>query len=286
MSFTTQPVLIGTNARLFASNWRPALEEVAFAGESGFAAMQFHGQPDGLGAEQLGAPVAAIGTALRDAGIAPVMEILMFLDGAGRHESGRMPLEIFQANLPAIAALGCVHVHWHMAIRQAVPQANVDSLELSLVAQLREAVELAADHGFRLAFEHNEVAVRPLNTPERAAALLAAVPGLGLVWDLNHASPEQVEGYAALASRITMLHVADTPLPEINHHLPLGMGTIDFPRYLRPLLAAGFAGPAILEIGGLPKSGGYGRDTDAALVDSQLRLAAALLLAGDTKAEL
>jgi L-ribulose-5-phosphate 3-epimerase len=42
------------------------------------------------------------------------------------------------------------------------------------------------------------------------------------------------------------------------------------------LAAAGFAGPAILEIGGLPKSGGYGRDTDEALNKSRQRLHAYL----------
>jgi sugar phosphate isomerase/epimerase len=73
-----------------------------------------------------------------------------------------------------------------------------------------------------------------------------------------------------------MLHVADTRLPEVNEHLPLGLGTAPLAEYLAVLAAAHFAGPAILEIGGLPKSGGYGRDTDEALVDSRKRLAALL----------
>jgi L-ribulose-5-phosphate 3-epimerase len=61
--------------------------------------------------------------------------------------------------------------------------------------------------------------------------------------------------------------------------LPLGLGTVDFTTYCRALLARGFHGPAILEIGGLPVSGGYGRDTDAALIDSRARLHAALATA-------
>lgn len=70
---------------------------------------------------------------------------------------------------------------------------------------------------------------------------------------------------------MTMLHVADTPLPAVNHHLPLGLGTIDFPAYFAALLSRGCRGPAILEIGGLPHSGGYGRDTDDALIESLRR---------------
>ena len=40
----------------------------------------------------------------------------------------------------------------------------------------------------------------------------------------------------------------------------------------RALIDGGFCGSVILEIGGLPKSGGYGRDTDQALIDSHQRL--------------
>lgn len=274
-------MLIGTNARLFPSNWRPALDEVEFARRNGFRAIQFHGQPNGLSAAQLGAEPSVVGEALRDARLAPVMEILMFVDGDGRQESGRTPLEIFTTNLPAIGALGCVHVHWHLALRQqsTYTQVQIDMLEAALIPQIGEAVTIASAHGFRFAIEHNSLEARPFHTPDRVAMLLEAIPGLGLVWDLNHAAPEQVDGYLALARRISMLHVGDTPLPEVNYHLPLGLGNIDFPHYLAGLLTAGFDGPAILEIGGLAKSGGYGRDTDEALVDSQSVLLAALEVA-------
>tara|TARA_Y100000588_G_scaffold291228_1_gene310242 strand:+ start:1274 stop:1450 length:177 start_codon:yes stop_codon:yes gene_type:complete len=49
----------------------------------------------------------------------------------------------------------------------------------------------------------------------------------------------------------------------------LGQGNIDFPSYFQHLQANGFRGPAIFEIGGLPKSGGFGRDTDEALITSR-----------------
>ncbi len=78
---------------------------------------------------------------------------------------------------------------------------------------------------------------------------------------------------------MTMLHVADTPLPAVNYHLPLGLGSIDVTAYCRTLLVRDFQGPAILEIGGLPQSGGFGRDTDAALIDSRERLDAAIIVA-------
>jgi len=131
-------------------------------------------------------------------------------------------------------------------------------------------------HGFRFGFEHNEPRGGLYATPERCAALLDAVPGLGFVWDTNHTAPEHLGGFLALIPRMTMLHVSDTRLPTVNDHYPLGMGAMDFPAYCRPLIAGGFSGPAIFEIGGLPQSGGYGRDTDDALIDSLHRLTAAI----------
>lgn len=134
---------------------------------------------------------------------------------------------------------------------------------------------LATAHGFRFGFEHNEPRICLCATPERCAAILDAVPGLGFVWDMNHTAPEHLRGFVALTPRMTMLHVSDTRLPTVNDHYPLGMGAIDFPTYCRAVLRGGFDGPAILEIGGLPHSGGYGRDADAALTDSLQRLQAA-----------
>lgn len=268
----TQPhLLFGLNYRDFPQNWRPAHEEIAFARTHGFAAMQFHGREQGLSDAELGASATAVGADLTAARIVPVMEIIVRVDEAGRTAKGSTPIEILRANLPAITALGCRCVHWHL-----VPQAEADSaiwqeLERALVPQLAAGVALGAAHGFRFGIEHNEPALPLFPTPERCATALAAVPSLGFVWDLNHTAPEQLDGYLALTDQMTMLHVADTPLPAVNHHLPIGLGTLDFAARFAALRARHFTGPAILEIGGLPLSGGYGRDTDQALVESLRR---------------
>jgi sugar phosphate isomerase/epimerase len=272
-------IQIGINARLFPSNWRPALQEIAFAHKSGFTSIQLPGPEQGLDAERLGAPPAEVGAALRDAGIQPVMEMVVRMDATGRTHSGSAPLDLLRANLPAIQALGCYAVHWHMVVVPPLNDADNQALEQMLAPEFVAAVALAETHGFRFGVEHNEPALKLFATPESCAALLDRVPGLGFVWDLNHTTPDTLAKFLDLTSRMTTLHVADTPLPEPNHHLPVGMGTIDFAAYFRELLARGFAGPAILEIGGLPKSGGYGRDTDAALIDSGMQLRAAIATA-------
>lgn len=269
-------IRIGMNARQFPGNWRPASAEITFARSVGFVALQFQGPEPGLTPERLGEPFAVVAAALAAARIEAVMEMVVRVDAAGRTASGLSPLDVLERNLPAIAALPCTCAHWHLVPLAPEEDATLHALEDDLQPQFAAAVAHATRHGFRFGFEHNEPRVGLCATPERCAAILDAVPGLGFVWDTNHTAPKHLAGFLALLPRTTMLHVSDTRLPTVNDHYPLGMGAIDFPAYCRAVTASGFSGPAILEIDGLPQSGGYGRDTDEALVDSLHRLAAAL----------
>lgn len=275
----TSPIRIGMNARQFPGNWRPASVEIAFARSAGFGALQFQGQEPGLTPERLGESFAVVAGALVAAGIETAMEIIVRVDATGRITSGLTPLAVLERNLSAIDALPCTCVHWHLVPLAPESEATLHALEHDLVPQFAAGVAHARAHGFRFAFEHNEPRIGLCATPERCAALLDAVPGLGFVWDTNHTAPEHLDGFLALIPRMTMLHVSDTRLPTVNDHYPLGMGAIDFPAYCRALIADGFVGPAILEIGGLPQSGGYGRDTDDALIDSLHRLQEAIGIA-------
>lgn len=268
----TDNLVIGLNGRFFPANWRPALTEIEFAATHGFAAIQFRHHPDGLSADHLGAPLDVVGQALRDHHITAVMEIVPAIDAHGITRLGRTPLELLTVNLPAIQSLGCRCVHLHFVPMQTVMSHELADLETRLLAQLVEAARLGREQGFLLGLEHNEPAIPLFNTPYACATALAAVPDLYFVWDFNHTHPDDIPGFKALIPRVSLLHIADTPLPETNHHLPLGEGSVDLLDYCRALRDADFSGPAILEIGGLPKSGGYGRDTDTALIQSCQRL--------------
>lgn len=266
---------IGMNARLFPNNWRPAHAEIDFAARHGFRALQFPGPPLGLDAQRLGAPALEVGRDLRRSGLTAVMEMPILMKGPdGRTREGCTPLEVLRNNLPAIVALGCVCVHWHLVLHYPEGIADGPAFEAGLVETLAEAVRLANAEGFRFGIEHNEADWAPFRDAASCRAALAAVPELGLVHDVNHATPAELPAYLALAPRVQMLHVSDTPLPEVNHHLPIGQGAIDFAAIFAVMGRAGVRGPAILEIGGQPKSGGWGKDSDAALIESLARLAA------------
>lgn len=264
---------IGFNARLFPNNWRPALQEIAFGAQHGFAAIQFPGIERGCSEAFLGASYADVRQALELGQITPVMEIVARLGLDGHTNDGLTPLDLLTNNLPAVIGLGCACVHWHMVVPLDTTDEQALAFEKSMIPQFQQGVALASQHGFKFGIEHNEISWHPFKTPAACARVLTSVPGLHFVWDLNHTVPEALDGYLALTPRMSMLHVSDTPLPTVNHHLPIGLGSIDFAHYFGELARRGFSGPGILEIGGLPKSGGYGRDTDQALIASLAALA-------------
>ncbi|GER81890.1 hypothetical protein KTAU_05280 [Thermogemmatispora aurantia] len=271
------PMQIGMVARLFPSHWRPLREEIAFARSCGFQWLQLRGSETGLSEQTLGDSFETVAAALQGSGLACVLEITLPLTAAGTTPSGATLATVLAANLPAIRRLPCSRVHFHLTASPSSPDA-LQALEERLAPALQEALALATSQTppFLLGIEHNEPAAAPFARPDRCAWLLEQVPELGFVWDINHTLPEALPDYLALTPRMILIHVSDTPLPQLNYHLPLGLGTLDIEGYCEELLARGFAGPAILEIGGTPRSGGFGRDSDEALQASAQRLRAAI----------
>ena len=267
----TSPIQIGMNGRFFPGNWRSARDEIVFAKMAGFDCIQFPGTLSGLDVRRLGDPLDVVGVALRRARITAVMEMVVPLYGDGLTAEGALPLAVLHTNLQAIQALNCTHVHWHVVMAESMTAIELRDLERQLIPQMAAAVALAREHRFIFGFEHNSADVPLFHRPEMCADLLTAVPGLGFVWDFNHTAEADFAAFAALAPRLGMLHVSDTLWPDVNHHLPLGQGSLDFAKFLQHLLAVNYSGPAILEIGGLPKSGGYGCDTNEALINSRTR---------------
>jgi sugar phosphate isomerase/epimerase len=136
-----------------------------------------------------------------------------------------------RANLQALKALGARRVHVH-----PVPgAAHIDAraLEVELEAQSEEGCKLAESEGLILGVERNAPEHRLLIEPDTCARLLEAVPALSFVWDLNHTEAEHVEAFQALSHRLSLVHASDTPLPNTNHHLPIGRGNVDFQRASR-----------------------------------------------------
>lgn len=243
--------------RSTGGNWRPPAQEIAFAAGAGFDTLQIQGRRAGELEDELGIDAAELGALFDDAGVEPALEMLVRHEG----EPGTFARAL-EANLAAIEAIGILRVHIH-------PVGGPEGLP-HLVDDYRAALEIAESAGLVFAAEHNAPGHTLLVGPDEVERLLDAVPGLGLIWDINHTPADEVARFLAWHERIALVHVSDTPLPQTNHHLPLGRGSVDL-SVLRTFVDV----PLVLEIGGLPHSGGPGLDTDEALLDSLARLRAA-----------
>lgn len=273
MPSTNHPtLLVGMNARLFPQNWRPVREEIRFAHQHGFQAIQLPGPEHGLDAARLGDALADVACWLAEAGLRPVMEMAITVDVRGRTANNGTPLDVLQANLPAITTLNINPVHWHLVLPRTTSPAEIAQFELNIRETLASAVQIAQEHGFQFGLEHNGADIPPFHRAQSCREVIEAVPGLGFVWDFNHFVASELDVYRPVVPRMQMLHISDAPQGETNHHLPLGQGDVDAAAYCRVLREAGFSGAAILEIGGTKKSGGFGKDTDEALLDSARRL--------------
>jgi L-ribulose-5-phosphate 3-epimerase len=239
--------------RFFPLNWRPPAQEIRFAAEHGFAAIQIRSDRAGELADELRSDPREVGAAFAADGVEPVLEMLVVHNG----DRGTIPRAL-RANLRAIDQIGIQRVHVH-----PVGRAEAASL---LVDELGEALEISLAAGITFGVEHNAAGHHLLVEPDDVHDLLDSVPGLHFVWDLNHTLPEHVAEFAQLRDRLSLVHVSDTPLPKTNHHLPLGRGSVDLG------LVHDLDVPLILEVGGLPVSGGPGLDTDDVLLDSLARL--------------
>jgi L-ribulose-5-phosphate 3-epimerase len=247
---------IGMLGRFFGrgagGNWRPPGQELAFASQAGFDTLQIRSDRHAI-EDELGIDAAELGRLFDEHGVEPVLELLVRYD-----EDGGAAMRALEATLPDLQTIGVLRVHVH-------PVGHVGTA--ALTADLADAAAAADDAGLLLGIEHNAPGHRLLTRLEEVESLLDAVPRLWLVWDINHTPAEDVAGYLALRERFSLVHASDTPLPETNWHLPLGRGNVD----LAPLRTFDDV-PVILEIGGLPHSGGPGLDTDDELLDSLARL--------------
>ena len=272
--FTTNhnTLLIGINARLFPANWRPLREEIAFVKKHSLQAIQLPGPEHGLDEERLGDALEEVARLLQDAGVQAVMEMAIQVDRRGRTAHNRTPLDVLRANLPAITTLNINPLHWHLVLPHNITSDELATFEENIRGELAEAVAIAQAHGFQFGIEHNGAGYAPFSNPTSCRNAVDAVPGLGFVWDFNHFVAAELEAYRPLVPRMQMLHISDAPAGETNFHLPLGQGDVDAAAYCRVLREGGFSGPAILEIGGTKRSGGFGKDSDEALLDSARRL--------------
>ena len=115
------------------------------------------------------------------------------------------------------------------------------------IEALNPLVEMAASHGLALAFENYKAPFDRVSTFE---FILKETEGLGLHLDVGHANMGRHNHEVfckQLGSYITHVHFSDNRATA-DHHMPLGVGNINWENAVGALKATGYDGTITLEV--------------------------------------
>lgn len=142
----------------------------------------------------------------------------------------------------------------------------------AVVEGARRVRDAAGEHGVRVAIEYKPGSA--VRDADRALALCAAVPGLGVLLDTGHAfalgeDPAAVVRTVAAEGLLWHLHLGDAALGAGDDDLPLGR-VHDLAPFVRALGEVGYSGAGALDLYGAVSSGQVtgvdaGRESLAAL---------------------
>ena len=126
------------------------------------------------------------------------------------------------------------------------PAMKQDLVRLNIEA-LKPLEEMAASHGLTLVLENFKA---PFDSVSTYAQLLQEVPGLKIHLDFGHTNfgtDDAVTFCSHLGSHIKHVHFSDNRGTD-DHHMPLGVGNIDWKKGVSALKSIGYDGTITLEV--------------------------------------
>jgi sugar phosphate isomerase/epimerase len=125
------------------------------------------------------------------------------------------------------------------AMRNTLVELNIEAL--------KPIVEMTSSYGLTMAFENYK---SPFDRVSTFKALLHEVAGLSLHLDFGHANMgrDNHEVFCRqLGHHITHVHFSDNR-STADHHMPLGVGNVDWRNAVNSLKATGYNGTITLEV--------------------------------------
>ncbi|MBX6772144.1 MAG: sugar phosphate isomerase/epimerase [Chloroflexi bacterium] len=226
---------------------RDVIQEIRTFRDMGFDFIDLTLEPEGARASKL--DLIAVSGILQETGLRAVGHTPWYLPIGSPFDSVRQAaLDELTRCLDAFAQLGISPVNIHPDPR--APLYDHQWIIWRNTESLRYLAERATERGLQLMVENIPGL---FNLPEVLAAVLDAVPSLGWHLDVGHANlgnPTNLTGQLleTLGRRLLHVHLSDNRGGDLDLHLPLGAGTIDWPWVIRLLKRAGFDGTITLEV--------------------------------------
>lgn len=192
---------------------------------------------------------AAVARMVRDHGLSVVGHTAYFLPIASPFpELRERAAALLVRALDVFAEVGASHVNVHP---DPLTRPAEDAVERNVQAIARLAAH-AADRGLTLMLENLG---RSFARTEDLRPIFEAVDGLAFHLDVGHANMSRRPGepnrtaelLQAFGERLAHVHVHDN-LGVDDLHLPLAVGTVDWPSVVRALKDAGYDGTVTLEV--------------------------------------
>ena len=156
-------------------------------------------------------------------------------------------------SLDVAAELGCLKVVLHPSYIGGLSVFLMEKAREYAIESLETIMERADKLGLLLCLENLFPRTHSLVEPEDFAGILKKFPKLKLTLDTGHAHIGDKGGRRALdfikkfPDRIGHIHASDN-LGEADNHLPLGVGTVNFPEIVKALKGIGYDDTITLEI--------------------------------------
>ena len=125
------------------------------------------------------------------------------------------------------------------AVKQDLVQLNIEAL--------KPLADMAASYGLTLVFENYKA---PFDSVDTCTRLIHEVPGLQLHLDFGHTNLGLDDGVSFckhMGSHIKHVHFSDNRSTD-DHHMPLGVGNIDWNKAVASLKSIGYDGTITLEV--------------------------------------
>lgn len=232
----------------------PVVAEIEAVGEMGFDYVELTMDAPMAHHHVLREHQDAVLSALRRLGLGLVCHLPTFVSAADltpglREASVRELVE----SMETAEALGAEKVVLHPAHASGLGRKAIELFRSHMRESLATVLRAARSLDVRVVLENMPPAACSLSQPEDFTEIFQQYPHLGMTLDLGHAhidTPGEQRNLAFIeryADRIGHVHASDNR-GAADDHLPVGVGTLDFPRVIQALQGIGYDETMTLEV--------------------------------------
>jgi sugar phosphate isomerase/epimerase len=223
------------------------IKEIRSYAECGFDYIDLTLEPQAAYSATL--PVKRVKQELESAGLGIVGHSAYYLPIASSFPDLReCAIAEIMRDIDVFAELGASKVNVHPFV--SVPLHENRWIREKNIDAFRRLLEHAKTYGIKLMLEN----MPPMfNTPRDLSQVFTAVPDLGFHLDVGHANLESdhnltVELASVFGDRLEHVHFSDNNGGDLDLHLPLGVGKIDWTWIVHILKRVGYDGTITLEV--------------------------------------